>query len=238
VSCGQFGFVTKARQPPNTPLQQTKPHCILWAFVHRVRGFAAERQVVRWPHVLAPGDSVRRYLIPCAAMSMSLLPSCRNPRHTSMFPIAPCGTPMVPRGDWQLIDRGDFSFELPPSFRRRAGTGIDSWVESYSSRDGRETVSFDYGQWSNPLLPDSETDFDFATCQDSIGGKPATVVIHRIHDPKHQDSDGWYIAVAAWRSPVTSRAHLTLSTATREPSSLNVLLTVLRTVKFREPQGR
>ena len=34
---------------PNTPLQQTKPRYILSAFNYRVRGFAAERQVVSWP---------------------------------------------------------------------------------------------------------------------------------------------------------------------------------------------
>jgi hypothetical protein len=146
---------------------------------------------------------------------------------------------MAGRGDWQLIDRGVFSFELPPRFRRPSGTGggIDSWVESYSSPDGRQTVSFDYGQWSNELGPDSDDYSDFAACKDSIGGELATVVTLRIHDPKHKDRDGLYIAAAAWRSPVSPGAHLTIWTETRDPTSLNVLLTVLRTVKFRERLG-
>jgi hypothetical protein len=33
----------------NRPLQQTKPRTILCAFTHRVRGFAAQRQVVSQP---------------------------------------------------------------------------------------------------------------------------------------------------------------------------------------------
>jgi hypothetical protein len=179
---------------------------------------------------------VRRYLIPCAAIGISLLPSCCNPHHAAILPAAPCATPMVGRGDWQLIDRGVFSFELPPRFRRPSGTGggIDSWVESYSSPDGRQTVSFDYGQWSDPLVPKRDEFSDFTSCEDSIGGKPATVVTLRIHDPKHKDRDGLYIAAAAWRSPVLPGALLTFWTESRDPASLNVLLTVLRTLKFRE----
>jgi hypothetical protein len=180
---------------------------------------------------------VRRYLIPCAAMGLSLLPSCRNSHHASILPVAPCATPMVLRGDWQLIDRGDFSFELPPSFRRGAGRGIDSWVESYSVPNGRQTVSFDYGQWSDPLVPKRDEFSDFTSCVDSIGGRPATVVTLRIHDPKYKVRNGLYIAAAAWRSPVWPRAHLTFWTESRDPASLNVLLTVLRTMKFREPPG-
>jgi hypothetical protein len=46
VSPTSCAWVT-CRPPPNTPLQQTKPRNILSAFTNRVRGFAAERQVVR-----------------------------------------------------------------------------------------------------------------------------------------------------------------------------------------------
>ena len=44
---------------PNTPLQQTKPRDIMWAFNHRVRGFAAERQdVMPRPQHRETGDEV------------------------------------------------------------------------------------------------------------------------------------------------------------------------------------
>jgi hypothetical protein len=182
---------------------------------------------------------VRRHLFLLAAIGISILPSCRNSHHASILPAAPCASPMVGRGEWQLIDRGVFSFELPPRFRRPAGPGggIDSWVESYPSPDGRQTVSFDYGQWSDPLVPKRDEFSDFTSCEDSIGRRQATVVTLRIHDPEHKDRDGLYIAAAAWRSPVMPGAHLTLWTESRDPALLNVLLTVLRTVKFREQPG-
>jgi hypothetical protein len=46
---GQLRRVTCSLQgrPPNRPLQQTKPRSILRAFIHHVRGLAAERQDVR-----------------------------------------------------------------------------------------------------------------------------------------------------------------------------------------------
>jgi len=228
-----------ARLRPNTPLQLTNaPTIVVHSWFRQVRSQLNARTLdghMSW----WPGGSVRWYQIPCAAIGIALLPSCHNPHHAAILPAAPCATPVAGRGDWKLIDRGDFAFELPPRFRRPAGPGggIDSWVESYPSKDGRQTVSFEYGQWSNDLRPDSDEYSDFAACKDSIGGRPATVATLRIHDPKHKVRDGLYIAAAAWRSPVSPREHLTIWTETRDAKSLNVLLTVLRTVKFRERQG-
>jgi hypothetical protein len=39
-----MGFRSSSSAPPNTPLQQTKPRCILRALKYRACAFAGERQ--------------------------------------------------------------------------------------------------------------------------------------------------------------------------------------------------
>ena len=65
-----------------------------------------------------------------------------------------CQTSHDPRGDnarvdnkWKLIKNTEFSFSLPPSFKKTEGTGIDSFVQEYVA-EGIE-VSFDFGRYSN-----------------------------------------------------------------------------------------
>ena len=63
ASASTRGFLRELSFPcgarSNTPLQQPKPRCIMSAFSHRVRGFAAERQVVSQHHAgsLRSGDA-------------------------------------------------------------------------------------------------------------------------------------------------------------------------------------
>ena len=161
--------------------------------------------------------------------------SCGGPRPVLAVPTAPCAPSIEAHPDWQLMDRGAFTFRLPPHFRKQPGTGIDSWVESYASEDGDDEVEFDYGQWSSDLRPDSAVNEQYSACVDTIGGKPATIVTLRIRDSRVHKNERPYVAAATWRSLTPSErvaTHLTMMTQTRDARRLGDLLAVLRSVRF------
>ena len=69
---------------------------------------------------------------------------------------------------WKKIENHEFSFLLPPSFRKTDTQGIDSFVEEYVS-DGIN-LSFDLGMYSNNFYDwPKETKYESL----KIDGKPA-----------------------------------------------------------------
>ena len=133
------------------------------------------------------------------------------------------------------MDRKAFAFTLPPHFRRLPATGIDSWVEMYASADDQDEISFDYGQWSNDLRPDSDQYEQYSACADTIGGWPATIVTLRIKKAISHKEKRPYVAAATWRSLNPSGrmvTHLTFWTQTSDVRRLGSLLAVLRSVRL------
>jgi hypothetical protein len=178
---------------------------------------------------------VRRFLPGCIILGISLLASCAAHSHAPAS-VVPCAVPNVERTGWQLIERGEFSFELPSRFHppKQPEMGVDSWVESFVTSNGREYLSFDYGQWSDPVAADSNRFTDYSACTDSINGHPATIVTLRVRDPRVVALRGPYVAAASWRSPIVPRLHFTIWAQARDSRVLADYLTVLRTVKFRD----
>jgi hypothetical protein len=179
------------------------------------------------------GGSVRRFRTSCIFLSISFLSTCQPAPHRSP-PIAPCAAPVVARGGWQLIERDGFSFQLPPRFHspKQQEMGIDSWVESFVTSNRREYLSFDYGQWSGSIPPDSDAFTDYSACAESINGHPATIVTLRVRDSRMVALRGAYVAAASWRSPIVPGYHLTIWAQARDGHVLADYLTVLRTVRF------
>jgi hypothetical protein len=178
---------------------------------------------------------VRRLAICSCAAAVVMSASCGGQKHSAALSTTPCEPPVAPHADWQPMDRDAFSFMLPPHFRRLPATGIDSWVEMYVSFDKQDEVSFDYGQWSNDLRPDSDAYEQYSVCADTIGGRFATIVTLKIKKaPSHKEKRP-YVAAATWRSLNLSRriaTHLTIWTQTDDARRLGTLLAVLHSVRF------
>jgi hypothetical protein len=177
---------------------------------------------------------VRRFRASCMFLSISFLSTCQAAAPAPP-PVAPCAAPMAPRGAWQLVERDGFSFQLPPRFHspKQQEMGIDSWVESFVTSDRREYLSFDYGQWSGSIPPDSDAFTDYSACAESINGHPAIIVTLRVRDTRMVALRGAYVAAASWRSPIVPGYHLTIWAQARDRHVLADYLAVLRTVSFR-----
>lgn len=79
-------------------------------------------------------------------------------------------TPSFASRKWKLIENPYFSFLLPPQFTKLDTRGIDSFVERYT--DGRMTIEFDYGSWSNNFNSwDDSTKFELL----KIDGRDAKI---------------------------------------------------------------
>lgn len=179
--------------------------------------------------------STRRSAILVVALGL-LFTACGGPPASLQEPVSPCASHMNDRTNWKLIDKGFFSFELPSRFQVPStnAVGADSWVGSYGTPNKEESVSFDYGQWSGEVTPDSSLYANYHACSETIGGHSATIVTLQVRDPRVIAMSGAYVAAASWKSPIAAPAHLTIWAQAHNSRDLAELLTVLRTVKFRK----
>ena len=144
---------------------------------------------------------------------------------------APCPAVQLDISAWTAIDRHDFAFRVPPEFRPVPVQGIDSWVEEFATRDSTQTVSFDYGRFSDDLHRDPGMYSEYRSCTEAIGGREARVVVVRLRNTSYPRQDGTYAAAATWRD-VRNGNHLILLAWTPNPANLERLLVMLRTVRF------
>ena len=153
-------------------------------------------------------------------------------------PLPPCPTPPIDITSWELVERQQFSFHLPPGFQQVPAQGIDSDVSRYEADAGASMISFDLGWYSNELREDPARYADYRQCREMIGGRRATVITTRLQNTGSPAEDGRLVAAATWRNiggaPDTSRTkvHLTVWSATRDAERLPQLLAMLRTVRI------
>jgi hypothetical protein len=97
--------------------------------------------------------------------------------------------PEVSLNAWEVVDREDFSFRLPPGFEKTDAIPIDSDAASYTR--GANALSYDYGLYSGPwsASPNKPVS-DVTEVRTWLGGRPAQLVSYRL--------DGRYVVRAWW----------------------------------------
>lgn len=141
----------------------------------------------------------------------------------------PCTDVGADTTGWKVTDAGAFRFSVPDPYQRQAVQGIDSYVGHWAASGGR-AVRFDYGMYSSSLDHSSTQWEERAECTAEVGG-------HRVKLVGGFDAEGegtgrtYVIVAAAWRD-VPPGTHLTLTTMSRDPSDIPVLLSIVRSVRF------
>lgn len=144
--------------------------------------------------------------------------------------VEPCTGRGADTTGWTVVDAGPFQFSVPPGYQRRPGNGIDSYVGLWEAPGGR-TVHFDWGMYSGALGNYPAHLQDVAECAVEIGG-------HRAQMARGLDAQGLrgsgpvYVAVAAWAN-VRPDAHLALTAASPAASDVPVLVSIVRSVRFK-----
>ncbi len=93
-------------------------------------------------------------------------------------PIQSNNTPVVNKveANWQFIDAGSFTLSLPLEWRFNKLQGIDSYVGEFVG-DGAK-LNFDYGQYSDPLAEDNNS--DHIVTYEAIDGYKAKIVVPKV----------------------------------------------------------
>jgi hypothetical protein len=107
-------------------------------------------------------------------VALLLISGCAARQSVAGAPVPPpCPAPEPPPESWTRARPGALSLRVPPEYRQMAVRGIDSHVGEW--RSGRSRINFDFGWYSNPLLP-TEDVLGYQACTVEIGGRPARVV--------------------------------------------------------------
>ena len=173
----------------------------------------------------------------------------RLPRLASLWPLASLGllacgpgivepeeadsrlrTSVVAGGDWQRVDREDFSFLVPPGFEKLALQPIDSDVAAWAL--GSSSLGYDYGWYTGPWSPEESIDGqpvrDVTRQRVRIGGRTAEMVAFRY---------GTVHVVRAWWGEVDRShgqdEHLMLRIETDDRGLREQLLASIYSVQFR-----
>jgi hypothetical protein len=143
-----------------------------------------------------------------------------------------CPTSGVSTQGWERIHLGPFSAMMPPGFSAVDAQPIDSRAGAYRSASGRATVAYDYGWYSSDLSLDTARLTEQTRCVDSIGGKPATIVIGELRDSAE---NGRYVVAGAWRNVENGSppVHRTVMSTAHDPMQMDSLLAVVNSVEFR-----
>ena len=151
-----------------------------------------------------------------------------------LLTIPPCAKPKLDMKSWEPVQERHFRFRLPPGFREVKIQGIDTVVRIFRSADSSVSLTFDWGAYSDPLPVRGP---EWVACEERIGGRKGRIVTMPYSDPD-SDPRGAIIlgAGVAWRD-ITPGVHLTMFGWAREPSGLDQLLGIFRTVRF-EGSGR
>ncbi len=89
-----------------------------------------------------------------------------------------------PQTDWQKIDLGTFSFQIPIEMKSRDAKGIDSAIWKYS--DENSELVIDLGIYS--AKPESYSDEpEYTEEKVVIGGKNAVIISFRDSEPNNED---------------------------------------------------
>ena len=139
-------------------------------------------------------------------------------------------TSVVPGAAWERIERGAFSFLLPPGFEKLPLQPIDSDAATYAL--GSSSLHHDYGWYTGPWSPDGNLDGDpvrdVVRQRVRIGGKEAELVSFRY---------GSVLVVRAWWGSVArsygQEEHLLLRVETDDPAQREQLLASIYSVGFR-----
>jgi hypothetical protein len=165
---------------------------------------------------------------------LPMMPACAAQRHWSVPPVPPpCPAPRTSIEGERRSPLGDFSIVVPPEFRPVPVRGIDSYVGQW--RSGQAHIGFDYGRYSDPLLP-TEGMLDYQACNAEIGGREARVVTYWAEEERaYRVGAHWVVGggepsdrVEGWRSPV----YLTVYGSTRSAAEVDRLRKVLWSVRF------
>lgn len=141
--------------------------------------------------------------------------------------LPPCDPLPQPRPEWERVDAGPFSLQLPREYRKQEVHGIDSFVGRYRA-PGRE-LGFDYGVYSGALEEWRGEGREFHACRDSVSP-------HLVRFVTARSADGGYLAGAAWRQLERGGAlgdlHLTIHAQTRTAAQQQEALAVFRSLQF------
>ncbi|HEU4882983.1 MAG TPA: hypothetical protein VFT45_12070 [Longimicrobium sp.] len=161
--------------------------------------------------------------------------ACTQGRPVVLHGVDPCTAPGADTTGWKVADAGPFQFSVPPGFQRRSGNGVDSYVGRWEGPGGR-FVYFDWGLYSGSLGDYPARLRDAAECTVEIGGHPAQVA-------RGMDAEGWrgsgpvHVAAAAWAN-VRPPNHLALIAASPAASDAPVLVSIVRSVRFKPGEPR
>jgi hypothetical protein len=121
--------------------------------------------------------------------------------------------------------------QVPPGFEQADVQPVDSRAGAFRRPSGGAEITYDYGWYSNELTPDATVLTEDVRCADNIGGMPATIVIGERNDDS--EAAGKYVVAGAWRNVERGDqpVHLTVWSTTRDPTEIEMLRRVLRSVQ-------
>ena len=137
-----------------------------------------------------------------------------------------CPSDTLDVGDWIRHDRGSFSLLLPSRFSGPSGDSLDSDAGVWKS--GPALISYDYGYYSNRLVPSDNYAFeDMSVCDAGCGRSPRVIA--------YRTTTGAVRLSAHWRSVDRDGfgdIHLTLGGTYPSGDDLSEALAVIRSVRF------
>lgn len=131
---------------------------------------------------------------------------------------------------WKQIDAGDFTFRLPPEYRRAPASGIESQVPRWIG--GRKALSYELGPFASTLKEAKAHLEEYSESHESIGGHPTTIVSGFDSKGNWGDTGVKHVVAATWRN-IRPGLHLMLNATTEDAGDLAVQFAIVRSVKFR-----
>lgn len=124
--------------------------------------------------------------------------------------------------DWQRVDLGDFTLQLPPEWKMNELQGIDSFVGEFVG-DG-VTLNFDYGKYSDSLV--DEKNAKHTVTYETINGYEAKMVVPTV--------PGKGITGVYFKDLKKDGNTLQISTRNITAAQQETVLKIFRTIKIAE----
>ena len=162
-----------------------------------------------------------------AFVLLILAPGCRHAPSAPAVPV--CADSAVVTGSWQLIDRGAFSFRLPPGYDSVLVQPIDSHVERWEAGPLR-AIDFDAG-WYSSTLRELRGLQDYTECRVVSDLRVGLLVTGWDDEGAFVDVGEKFVVAATWRE-VQPGFHLTMAGITPNADELPTFVAMLMSVRF------
>ena len=155
-------------------------------------------------------------------------------------PVSPCDMPAASTVGWRVVDEEIFELRVPPDFERIPVQNQDSHIVGHWGSARLRGVGYELSWYANPLRGAAQQ-YGYTGCTMQIGDRTAFVIASS-RSAEARSNTAPRISVAASWDPApdgpTARLRLTMSAISDRPNEHDVLIAIIRSVRFKHAARR